>query len=413
MRTKTAARGLLGAVASVLLIGSPAFAASARVQQPAAEATVSAPTPVRVSVSRALTDDVETVLVRLSQDGTSAAPGTEAARLTCLEGCDRTSTDQVWGGVTLDPATPGAFGSSTPLVNGTWHLQPAVGGGSFGAGNRVLVSYPGSAVSGLSAAGDGLDVALSWRRAPEPDVTGYRVERREGSGSWTNVARLGPFASSHRDTLPAAGDWSYRVITERPDGQGGTYTTPSITVDVAVEGEAPGDGDGGGAAEPGEDPSAGSGSDRSGTADGSSEPSADTAAGDGSRDGSTSSSRPGSGGGTAAGGSRSGRVAPPPPVRRTAGVDADADVPSVAAPRERYYGEDDEYAGDLDYSDASVVAGERPPDASGGPEHGVVRSAVQEFVVSRLNSRSILLPVAAGLLFVTLGLHIYRWMHAS
>ncbi|MGH3440451.1 MAG: hypothetical protein ACRDUY_00060, partial [Nitriliruptorales bacterium] len=248
-----AALASAAAILPTLLLATPAFAAGATVQQPADDSTISSSVPVRVAVSRDLTETVSSVVVRLSRDGASAAAGTEPAKLSCVGGCGGTSTEQVWGGVTLDPRAPERFGS-TPLANGVWFVQPSLNDGSYGGGARILVSYEGSPVSGLAATADGADVALSWRRAPEPDITGYGVERRGESGSWTGIARLGPNANGYRDEVPSSGVWSYRVITERLDGSGGTYTTASITVEISVD-PVPGEAGGGtGSEDPSETP---------------------------------------------------------------------------------------------------------------------------------------------------------------
>lgn len=233
-------RGIVVAAVSaavMVLVASPAAAATASVTSPSSGSTLDGPTPVTVSVQRDPFEDVDSVRVRLATEGGSAYPGSAPASLSCQSGCSGTSTSQSWGGVSFDPRRPSAFGLSQALPNARYRLQPSVGGGSWASGTTVIVSVPPSPVSSLSGTADGHDMHLSWRPAPEPDISGYRVERRKGSGNWAQADQLGPNASSFSETVTSDGDYRYRVVTVRPDGSGGELTATSDTLALEAYGE--------------------------------------------------------------------------------------------------------------------------------------------------------------------------------
>jgi hypothetical protein len=99
-------------------------------------------------------------------------------------------------------------------------------------GDTVLVQTPAAATN-LSATAANNAVALAWNDNATTE-TGYRVERRAGSGAWASVATLAANAVSYTDASIAAGTtYSYRVIATAavngaPSNEA-TVTTPGGT----------------------------------------------------------------------------------------------------------------------------------------------------------------------------------------
>lgn len=414
-------------VALALLPAFPAAAANGSVTSPQRDTTVSDVVPVRVTVQRSTGESISAVSVRLVRDGQSRGN----ASLSCQNGCGGMSGDQSWGGVSLDPRSPRAFGSSQPLANGYYSVEASVNGGPFHGASRFLVSTAATPVAGLAARVDGKTIRLGWQLPPEPDVSGHVVERRHEGGSWSRVTSLGSNATSYTDTVSGHGTYTYRVFTSRPDGRGGVLTAVSANADAEVGAPPP----------PSPSPSNSSSPDSRGgpsgsTSDGSntdSSPDGTSREGDSPPDGSAEGSEQqedeertagpavedeGSGDGArqrSSGISR--RVAPPPGVRRGVVLSTErrtapeggGESPEVAP--ERHYGEDDEYADELDYGDLDPVTGE--PRRVTETRREVVRTPLSMFGGEQDATRATLVSVAAGLLFIVMGLHLFRWMRET
>lgn len=415
-------------VALALLPGLPAAAANGSVTSPQRDTTVSDVVPVRVTVQRSTGESISAVSVRLVRDGQSRG----TASLSCQNGCGGMSGDQSWGGVSLDPRSPRAFGSSQPLANGYYSVEASVNGGPFHGASRFLVSTAATPVAGLAARVDGKTIRLGWQLPPEPDVSGHVVERRHDGGSWSRVTSLGSNATTYTDTVSGHGTYTYRVFTSRPDGRGGQLTAVSANADARVAAPPPPSP----SPSPSNSSSPGSGSDRSGSTSGGSNTgsSSDTT----SRDGATppAGSAEGaeqpedeertaappvegeaSGDGTGQRGSGiSRRVAPPPGVRRGVMLSTErrtapeGDASPEVAP-ERHYGDGEEYSDELDYGDLDPLTGE--PRRVTETHREVVRTPVAMFGGEQNATRATLLSVAAGLLFIVMGLHIFRWMRET
>ena len=432
MRVKLVAV-VTAALAAVLTTAGPALAAtSANVVAPGAGAVLSAPAPIRIEVSRDLLDpSTSRVDVRLSADGQSAAPGTSSVSLDCTQGCN--STDSTWGGATVQPATTAPFGSRA-VCNGRWYLQPSVNGGAYGSGAPVVFSVPGSPVSGFSVTDEPGAADLRWDAATEPDISGNRIERSVVGGDWQPVVTVGGSQTSYTDDV-AAGDYRYRIVTLRPDGQvGGQPAAPctdsgqdletisgtrSVTVPPApspspsttttsqqsstgTDAQATSDPNASASPSPSTDPTA--------TSDTST--SSAPAAGD-------SSSTDTSGGSTSPQPRQ--RVAPPPAAHRDTQESAAAPALPVeqrASSKPRYYGDDQGYSDKLDYGDAPVVAPQASPTASPtatttATEDALAAGSVDPFAEQSPDLGRILRPVAVGLLLVAIGLHLRRWMRET
>lgn len=418
----------------VLLLGAlPAAAAvTARVGSPSPGQEITGSVAIQVCVTRdnPLTEPYPgSADVRLSRDGNSAVAGSTTAQVT-QSSQDCASGGRAYTGKDLDPRSPGDFGLTEPLANGTWHVQTRVNDGSW-SGSEVTVSVPPSPVRDVSASADRLDVALTWTRAPEPDISAYRIQRRPDGGSWQVISSVGSSSSSYQDTTPSAGTYEYRVVTVRPDGHGSVLTATSsatpVTTTSSGPGPSPSDGttSDGGTSSGGTSGDGSTADDGSGSTDGSSgtgtDDTSDETAGpssDGSTsvDGTAASGEDGDGGSAStrgSGGTR--RIAPPPGVRQGTALDLDARLPDPeVAPREdeRFYGEGEGFSEELDYGGAQAAA-PGAGDAEGGTVLQRIPGGVQEFIVSRFETRTLLRSIAAGLLFVALGLHAYRWMHAT
>jgi len=429
--------GLAAIVA--LAAASPAAAAGpTQVQSPLEGSTIEAATPVRVRVQEScgtLTQDTAgSVDARLSADGGSTFPGSDAVALERDKACSSGSEYSEWGGASVDPTAPTAFfgADPAPMCNGRWRVQARADGGSWGTGVSFTVSLAPAAPAGVTVTVRGDDVEVSWTANREPDLTGYRLERRRaGSSSWSEVVTLTGTATS--DTDVSAGDWEYRVVALRGDGIGSPPcedATPDLDAESAVHTASVGDPDP--STSPSPDPSASPGTDGGDSGDGgdtsdgetdgtSSGDDGGTAGDGGSSDGGTDGGSDGDGsdgtsstagdGSTTTGGS-SRRVGAPPPATRS-GPDLDAPaLPGIVDPgqQERYYGEDDEYSDALDFGTVEEVeASETRSRSTTSLRTRVVPQAVQEFVSRYVDPDRVLKPIAAGLVLVAFALHLRLW----
>lgn len=395
---------LAAVVTTLLLLPGTAWAASnATIASPGRDAVVSSPVELRVRVTRDVLDPpARRVQVRLSGDGASAAPGSGPVDLTCQSGCD--STESVWGGRSFDPATAAPFGGG-PACNGRWYLQVAVDGGAFGSGSAVVASAPASPARDVRVAIDGRDAILTWGRAPEPDIAGYRVERR-GSGSWTTVGEVGADATRLVDADVDEGSYEWRVVTLRPDGRGSApcedrdadLATTSTVARGRVTEPPP-------APSPSPSPSTSPSPDGEDTA-------VDAGSGDDGTSGDGSGGAPSPAAGevaTAPDGSAtdtSGRASAP--AGDGAAVAAPATAGTAAAPEtaapERYYGEE-QGVGTLDYGE--VGSDGVPPAAA--PAGGTWVPGGVSVMTEQLDQARILRPVAGGMVLLTFAFHIRRW----
>lgn len=399
---------LLAAVLTAALLPvSASAAARATLVSPGRDAVVSSPVELRVRVTREVFEpDATQVHVRLSADGSGPAPGTSPAALTCISGCG--STDAVWGGRSYDPATAAPFGGG-PGCNGRWYLQVAVDGGGFGSGTPFVASAPASPARNVRVAIDGRDAVVTWGRAPEPDVVGYRIERRD-AGSWAAVGEAPASADRFVDADLDEGSYEWRVVTLRPDGRGSgsalsacadreaDLTTTSATTRGRVTEPPP----------PPPSPTAAPGPDDDATSGGDG-----TTSGDGTDGGTTTgdgtSHGPGTGAEAPAAGSGAGTGTPTTEDTSGTPVAAPAapapEAPAAPTQEERYYGED-QGVGTLDYGDA--VPGTDPDATAAAPAGGTwVPGGVS--ISTQLDQARILRPVAGGLVLLTFAFHIRRW----
>lgn len=427
----------LAAAALLLPATTVSAAVTASLESPTRDAVVRAPVEVRVRVQRALVDpEVQRVDVRLSPDGASAADGGRPAALRCLSGCG--GQDSVWGGAVYQPATAAPF-RSQPACNGRWYLQTSVNGGGFGAGVPFVASAPGSPATDVRVAIAGRTATVTWAGAPQPDVAGYRIERRADGGAWRDVATVEAGDGRYVDEGLYPATYDYRVVTLRPDGRtadggamspcadrGDDLTTTSASARGRVTTPPPpspspspspttgdpadatdddrgtdgGDGDDGTAGSGGT-PAGGTDADGSGAGDGTADDGAATPAGDASEDEASPAPRR----------TTRTRIAPPPSARSNR-LDTTTRLPAGEEQPEVFYGEGEGFSDELDYGD--VEGPTRSPQAA-APESFGGRSlgAVRVFTERILDPERILRPFAGGLVMLTFGLHLRRWMRES
>jgi len=412
LQWRRAAGAVLAAAVAVLIVATPVAAAVTwRVDSPTDAEPIRSPTNIHVTTERELLDPpVQSVEVRVA--GAGQASG-DAVALQCIEGCEGEPTQRAFGGATLDPAAPaGFFGSgSTPMCNGAWRLDVRLNGGEWRNGSNFTASYPPSAVPFLELEAGAESVDVSWGAPPEPDVSGYELERRKvGASFWTPLGDFAPTVRSHRDTDLLAGDYEYRVTTYRPDGlAGGTGTTPCSDDDRSLSAtSAPSTTTVGArpSPRPSTSPSPGSGGTTTG-GDGGATTGDGSGSGGGDGDGGTTGAG-GDGGSTTGGTTR--RVAPPPPPSRS-GPDLsapDLPRPQVAEPEEHFFGEGEGFNELLDYGDAA-----EDPDSHSTEEPGevVVEASGFTSVITRIfDSDRVVRFMAASLVLFTLALHVIRWM---
>jgi len=135
------------------------------------------------------------------------------------------------------------------LRNGGYTLRCSATENSGSADSQtinVTVDNAPSSPSGVNASASGNQVNVSWNANPEPDITGYRLERDSGGG-FGEIATVG--GTSYTDS-PGPGNHSYRVIAIRNSSvSGGKASSPSGSSSAYIEpppdpgpGETPGSG---------------------------------------------------------------------------------------------------------------------------------------------------------------------------
>lgn len=414
-RWRRAAGAVLAAAVVVLIVATPVAAAITwRVDSPTDVEPIRSPAPIRVTTEREVLDPpVQQVDVRIA--GAEQTSGDPVA-LQCIEGCEGEPSRRDFGGATLDPAAPAGFfatGASTPMCNGAWRLDVRLNGGEWRNGSTFTVSYPPSAVPSLDLKAGSETVDVAWKAAPEPDVSGYELERRKvGASFWTPLGDFGPTVRSHRDTGLPPGDYEYRVVTYRPDGlASGAGVAPCTDDDKSLSatsaatattvGSQP-------SPRPDSSPSPGgaSGGDTSG-GDGDGDTTGD---GDGDGGGDGGSVGSGGDGATTTGGSTR-RVAPPPPPSGSGPELSAPDLPrpQLAEPEEHFFGEGEAFEELLDYGDAGEDADSHSTEELGEVE--VEASGFTSVITRIFDSDRVVRFMAASLVLFTLALHVIRWMH--
>lgn len=404
------------AIAAIVLLSVPTAASAAytaRVEAPD-NAIVTGAKEVQVRVSRDLVDPAITGFrVRLASGG-------ELQPTTCVRDCERRDRNPVFA-FDLEPRTGAPFATSG-LPNGPLELEGIVSrevGGDRSVGTlTVTLRVPGSAVGGLAATAEDRTVRLAWRRAPEPDIEGYRIERCagacDGSGAWEALDRVSASASSVSDQ-PGVGEHSYRVVTVRDGGDGGDRTIETVSSPVAVtvapprEGGNGGDnGNGGGngnGSNGGNDSGNGGDNGNGGDGDGgdaSGSPEGDDAASERDRSGSTGS-RDGASRSSRNSGIRSGSA---PSLSLGRSGERVPDVPDVA----------EVFEDELDYSDVDPEVAspdrEAPPSDTGNDEVilGAPGQGERTFLGAMTDPDRVAVPIAGGLLMTAMGLHLWRWL---
>ncbi len=343
------------------------------------------------------------------------ASGGDVHAMRCVSGCDSRSPVYAFD---LDPRRGDPFGTG-PMANGPLELEVMISrqiGDDRNLGRRTLnLRVPGSAVSGLSASVEGEQVRVAWSRAPEPDVTGYRVERCRGAcnngGDWSSRGADQAASASSFTERVRPGTYSYRVVTLRATGGDGTIETTSsaVAVEVVEPEPVPTEPDG-----PGSPGSGGNGDGAPGgsDADGTGSDDGDDG-GDGGDDGDRAGGRDADGT-TAADGARHSSS-------RSSGLSIRSGrAPSVAFGRggsgvPELPGVGDIFRGSLDYGvddpDAADPRGDAP---APGSDDEVVLSApgggAGSFVGRLTDPNRIAVPIAGGLLMTAIGLHLWRWL---
>lgn len=123
-----------------------------------------------------------------------------------------------------------------PVVDSDVTITATNGGVSLDA--PITVDHVDVALdASVSASG----VALSWTTASDADVTGYRVMRASGDGSFSAIADVDASTTSYTDTTASAGTaYRYRVFAVLPNDNAQPWTTvadantPLRTVTLSV-----------------------------------------------------------------------------------------------------------------------------------------------------------------------------------
>ncbi|HVL99932.1 MAG TPA: hypothetical protein VM324_11635 [Egibacteraceae bacterium] len=272
--------------------------------------------------------------------------------------------------------------------NGTYVVEASVVSslypdGSPWQGHDVVVDSPPTAKIETVRVSDAArrKVEVRWLRSsgPAEDHVRYVVQRATGGGEFADVHSAVPVgALSHIDTVPAYGDFRYRVKSVRTAADGSEREVVSEPRGVTVKEDASGRPENEGGTIDG--PLGGSGENPEGTAPPPS-PSGNTSA-------PRLSLSPGSGGGASGGGRTSGR----------------AQVPTVSPPNANSTFEET-----LDYG-VPVPQWEEEQIADGGGFDD--EGTLTVFGGRELSSEQVLPPIAAGLVLTLGGLHIRRFLNA-
>ncbi len=435
----------LTALACALPAGMAHAAGVGQITSPVADAVVADPTAIVVEVTgntqrTSLFEPAppHEVQIRLATpSGDQAMSGTEPVAMTCETDCNATST---WTAPDLDPATLAPF-ADTPSCNGAYTIQVRVDGGAW-TGHGIHVARAPAAPRDVSATAEVGEATVSWTAAGDPDVVGYRVQRRVDGGSWTTVATRSADARSLTDTDVDPGSAEYRVATLKGDGAvdgepaapcadtapdlstasapvGTTVPSASSTPTPTPTSTSSPSSSGSSSPSP-----SGSPSSSSEPTDDGSESATDGEGGDATTEDPDDPADGEQGDAPDAGSQdaqpaprRSGnRVAPPSAVEVGSRSDVtvadvpDADGPQVASDRESYYGDGEEFSEELDFDGLGSVEAAGPT-----TETKVVRvpGALQSILGEELDMRRLALPIAAGLIMVALALHLRRWMRAG
>ena len=385
---------------SVLMAAPAAFATQARVSQPSD--TVREPTDVRVEITKdSRVEPISRARVRLRRGGETVGDWVDMA---CKQRCSDEDVQQTWGPADdrkLDPATGAPFASSGPLRNGTYELEILVERGRFldpvRGSDDIRLSVPPTAPREVAAERDGDEVRVTWKRAPEPDVTGYRVERRGGDG-WSEIATTSD--ARHVDE-PGPGTYRYRVVTLRDDGRGGTLEKASSEREVEIPEPEPedesDDGDG-----------SSGGNDDGGNAAGG------NGSGDGNEDGNGNGASQDDGGASDA--SESETSSSSSRERRSStsrapslGSGRSGQIPSVFG-RSPETADPEAFSEELDFGDAANGNGNGDGDGNGADDDVVLSTGRGGAFDRMVDGERVATPIALGLVLTATGLHLWRWL---
>lgn len=146
----------------------------------------------------------------------------------------------------------GAWDIGADQTGGTALAVPppagTVGTGGSGGGGGTGPTAPASPGSLTATAQAGLQCALAWADNSNNE-DGFRLERREGAGSWLTVTTLPANSGSYTDTgLTDGASYTYRVCAYNAQGDSGWSNQPSTIafVTAPVSPPAGGGGSGGG-----------------------------------------------------------------------------------------------------------------------------------------------------------------------
>lgn len=383
----------LGLVAIWLLVTAPPAGAVSDFGIEAPSGTVTGASAVAAFVEQnaaeANTERIAAVESRFLQAGAQAG-STQGLELVSQEvhRAGRTSHYRA----ALDPFASRWTGGR-PMANGSYRLQVRVIS-QVGAApaqtsewreRQVVLEVPPPQTTAAAKLVDPArrTIEVSWRPvgADLPDFVRYVVERSVNGGRWSEVRRItAASAGSDVDTVDD-GEYRYRVTVVRSSGSGGELSSPPSAPSTALRvGDAPG--------QPGE-PGASPGPDAAGGPGGAGGPDAPPDR-IGIRRG--------------AGGPRLGPGAGAPPRIDVPGAPAPVTAPSAAAPAPG----DDAFQRTLPYGDVGGPAVGQ--DVAAG-ESGLEGDGTLTIFNRQLVTRDVVVPVAAGLVLVLLGMHIRRFLN--
>jgi hypothetical protein len=387
---RTAAIAALVA-AFTLALPTAVLAAEVALRAPV-DGVVTGPTDLEVRLTREPFEAITAADAGLRRDGKPLDGSRSVILCEGWRSCPNSETSSDHR-IPFDPRTGTPFlpeDAARILPNGLYELRVTitVNNAAEQRSLELTLSVPPSAATDVQASAERGTVSLRWTRAPEPDITGYRVERRTEPAGWTAVGDVSASASTFADE-PGAGTHRYRLVTLRPKGEGGTYEVTSSDAEVTVAAAAS-DADGG------RDRTDGGEGDATGSGSGGEDATGHDEDGEGTEEDREAATASSSRSRSVSQRSASGLQAPTfqRGTARTPGVPGDGQDPD-------FFEETLSYDGD-------PIAAERPD----RDDRGEVLLSVPGVgsLSGALDDQQAAVPIAGGLLMTAIGLHLWRWL---
>lgn len=251
--------GVAGATLTVLAVLAPATPAMAddsltvNVDQPAVDGG-----QATVSGSAAMSDPLGLSLDKVTAVSINVTPRRHGGPSPSCNGCGASlgESSVSFSFTTPDLAYNGPYDVTVNVAGRKILLGPVVNSAPASTGTTLAFNVevdPAPPANVTAVANPDRSVTVSWSRNSEPDLVGYQVQRRGPGGS--AFLPVGSAVSQPADgstvqwtdtsTAPTGGQFEYLIVAVRPDGDGqvsdrATSASTGYTVSVPVPPGAPG-----------------------------------------------------------------------------------------------------------------------------------------------------------------------------